>query len=354
MQAPQLEAEPQEGMRPEPAPRPGTVGRHLPGLGLVAAISVAAWILGGWVPVIGGPVFGIVLGMAVQLALRPGERFDAGFRYAGKQVLQLAVILLGTGLSLAQIVHTGAASLPVMLGTMAAALVGAWVFGRLLGVDGDLRAMIGVGTGICGASAVAAVAGVLEAGELDVAYAISTIFLFNVVAVLLYPAIGHAIGFGQHAFGLWAGTAINDTSSVVAAAYTYGRVAGNYAVVVKLTRTTLILPIALALAVQRLRHNRRAADGQRLRIRWRTLVPWFIVLFLVAAVANTLGVFSPAVEHLLGRVALFLIVMALTGIGLSARFGAMKRTGVKPLLLGAALWATVGASSIALQGLMGR
>ncbi len=354
MEALQIDPEPDARAWPQRVAWIASVGRQLPGLGVVAAIAVVAWLLGTWVPVIGGPVFGIVLGMLVQVVFHPGERFDPGFRYAGKQVLQLAVILLGTGLSLAQIAHTGAASLPVMLGTMAAALGGAWLFGRLLGVDGDLRTMIGVGTGICGASAVAAVSGVLEAGELDVAYAISTIFLFNVVAVLLYPTIGHAIGFSQHAFGLWAGTAINDTSSVVAAAYTYGRAAGNYAVIVKLTRTTLILPIALGLAVQRLRRHRTAAGGQRMRIQWRTLVPWFIVLFVVAAVANTLGVFSPGAEHLLGRVALFLIVMALAGIGLSARFGAMKRTGARPLLLGAALWATVGASSIVLQALTSR
>lgn len=291
--------------------------------------------------------------MLIQAIFRPSDRFRPGIALSGKQVLQLAVIILGTGLSLERIVTTGAASLPVMLGTMTAALVGSWLFGKLLKVHGDLRTMIGVGTGICGASAVAAVAGVLDAGELDVAYAISTIFMFNVIAVVLYPSIGLALHMSQHSFGLWAGTAINDVSSVVAASYTYGHAAGNYAVIVKLTRTTLIIPIALFLAgVRMVRTRRQQAEGATVRVNWVKLVPWFIVFFLLAAVANTLGAFSALTQKDLGDVALFLIVMALTGIGLSAQFGAMRKTGVRPLVLGALLWATVGLTSLTLQGVI--
>jgi len=349
--------------RPEtgPAPAPGLL-KYVPGLALVLCISAAAYLLGRVVPVIGGPVFGIVIGMIVGAIRRPAARFKPGITYAGKQVLQIAIVILGTGLSLSQILHTGGASLPVMLGTMAAALLGAWLFGRLLGVSADLRALIGVGTGICGASAIAATSTVVGAGEMDIAYSISTIFLFNVVAVLTYPTIGHLLHFSQSAFGLWAGTAINDTSSVVAAAYTFGHAAGNYAVIVKLTRTTLIIPITLALAaarVFRMRAEARAlraagaADAGAPRIHWGKIIPWFILWFLVAAVLNTVGVFSKGQIHALGAVALFLIVMALSGIGLSADFAQMRRTGVRPLILGAILWATVGLSSILLQHLTG-
>lgn len=353
------------GIAPAPAyartPSAGSagvwVGRHGPGIVLVAGIAAVAFLVGRLVPVIGGPVFGIVLGMAAGAVRRPALTLRPGIAFAGKQVLQWAVVLLGTGLSLAQIVHTGGASLPVMLGTMAACLVGAWGFGRLLGVRGDLRTLIGVGTGICGASAIAATSTVLAAGELDVAYAISTIFLFNVVAVLTYPLIGHLLHFSQSAFGLWAGTAINDTSSVVAAAYTFGRAAGNAAVIVKLTRTTLIIPVTLALAAHRLWRLRGQADRDRAgavpRPRLYTLVPWFVLWFLAAAVLHTLGAFTPRQAHALGVVALFLIVMALTAIGLSADFAQMRRTGARPLVLGALLWATVGLSSILLQHLTG-
>lgn len=336
------------------------VRTQAPGLAWAAGLAVVASLLGARVPVIGGPVFGIVLGMVLAAVRPPAPALRPGLAWAGKQGLQLAVILLGTGLSLGEIVRTGGASLPVMLGTLAAALVGAWLFGRWLGVGGGLRTLIGVGTAICGASAIAATSSVIAAGELDIAYAISTIFLFNVVAVLLYPAIGHLLGLSQHAFGLWAGTAINDTSSVVAAAYTFGAAAGAYAVVVKLTRTTMIVPIALALGAWRLLGERRAAGAAQgtgrsgLGLDWGRLIPWFIVWFLLASVANTLGAFTPLERHLLGQAALFLIVMALAGIGLSARFAEMRRAGLRPLALGALLWATVGGSSLLLQYLTGR
>ncbi len=335
------------------------VGRYLPGVALVLAIALVAFGLGRVVPVIGGPVFGIVLGMIIGAVAPPAASLRPGIAFSSKQVLQIAIIVLGSGLSLSQIVHTGAGSLPVMLGTMAAALVGGWLFGKLLGVSADLRAMIGVGTGICGASAIVATSMVIGAAEMDIAYAISTIFLFNVIAVLLYPALGHLMHFGQHSFGLWAGTAINDTSSVVAAAYTYGRAAGNYAVIVKLTRTTLIIPITLALAgarVLRLRAEARARGGVQaaVSINWRRIIPWFILWFLVASVLNTLHLFTPGQIHVLAQVALFLIVMALSAIGLSANFRQMRQTGPKPLLLGMILWAVVGLSSIALQHLTGQ
>jgi uncharacterized integral membrane protein (TIGR00698 family) len=343
------------GLEVAAAPERGRAGsgarRLVPGLAAVAAIAAFAFLLGRLEPVVGGPVIGIALGMAVGALRRPAAFLRPGIAFAAKQVLQLAVVLLGTGLGLGQIVRTGGASLPVMLGTMAACLLGAWAFGSLLGVGGTLRTLVGVGTGICGASAVAATSTVLGAGELDVAYAISTIFLFNVVAVLLYPPLGHLLHLSQGAFGLWAGTAINDTSSVVAAAYTFGHAAGDAAVVVKLTRTTLIIPITLALAAHRL-WRQHGTDGAP-RVRLLAVVPWFVLWFLLAAVLHTLGAFSPAQAHALGQLALFLIVMALTAIGLSADFGQMRRTGLRPLVLGALLWATVGLSSLALQRLSG-
>src|SRR5690606_6815366 len=120
---------------------------------------------------------------------------------------------------------------------------------RWLGLSGHLKTMIGVGTAICGASAIAAVAPILRPDERDTALAISTIFLFNVVAVLLFPLLGHLLQLSDLGFGLWAGTAINDTSSVVAAGYSYSSAAGDLATIVKLTRATLIIPVCVALAV---------------------------------------------------------------------------------------------------------
>jgi uncharacterized integral membrane protein (TIGR00698 family) len=331
----------------------------VPGLAAATGLAIVATFLGRLEPVIGGPVSGIMLGMLVATFRRGAEVLKPGAAFAGRQVLQASIVVLGTGLSLAQVAHTGLSSLPVMLGTLALCLLATWGAGRMLGLRGGLPTLIGVGTGICGASAIAATTAVIGAAEADVAYAISTIFAFNIVALLLYPAIGHLLGLSQHAFGLWAGTAINDTSSVVAAAYTYGAAAGQASVVIKLTRTLMIIPICLGLACwQARRHRRRAPAGGVATLApavpWRRMFPWFIVYFLAVAAANSLGLIPHGWHHPLSEAAMFLITTALAGIGLSTRFRDMRRAGLRPLALGAVLWATVGISSLLLQLLTGQ
>jgi uncharacterized integral membrane protein (TIGR00698 family) len=361
----------------------------LPGLALSVAIALVATGLGRLAPVVGAPVFGIVLGVVIAAFLRPGAVTDTGAAWAGKRVLQASIVVLGTGLSIGEVLRTGWHSLPVMLGTLAVALLGAWLIGRALGVDGDLRTLIGVGTGICGASAIAATQSVIRASAADVAYSVGTIFTFNVIAVLTFPFIGHALGLGNHAFGLWAGTAINDTSSVVAASYSYSAAAGAYAVVVKLTRTLMIVPITVAIAVVRNRRARpvvtsaqwagaapRTSDDPRLgtgddgdgdggagedrgaapergRVPWRSIVPMFLILFLVAVCVNSLGWIPDAWHPALSWFGTFMITVALAGIGLGTRIGVLRQAGAKPLLLGASLWVLVALTSLGLQALTG-
>jgi uncharacterized integral membrane protein (TIGR00698 family) len=324
----------------------------VPGLALTVVIAVVASGLGHLVPLVGGPVFGVVLGAVLAVLLRPGDVLRQGFAFAGKYVLQGAIVLLGTGLSLAQVVRVGGGSLPVMLGTLVVALTGAAVFGRLLGVHRDARTLIGVGTGICGASAIAAVTSVVTMAEVDVAYAIGTIFAFNVVGVLLFPALGHLLGLSQHAFGLWSGTAINDTSSVVAAAYAYGPVAGDYGVVVKLTRSLMIIPITIALSALSARRA-AAPGGERGPFPWRRVLPLFMVGFVAASALDTVGVIPGAWHAPLATVGTFLITVALAGIGLSTHLGTLRRLGGRPLLLGAVLWLAVGSTSLLLQAATG-
>ena len=220
----------------------------LPGLALAVAVAAVATVVGQHVPLVGSAVPGAVIGAIIALIIKPGARLAAGIKYASTFLLQCSVVLLGTQLSIAEAARVGVASLPVMLGTLAVCLSAAWLYGRLLGIPRDLRTLIGVGTGICGGSAIAVVSPVIEAASTDVAYAISTIFLFNIAAVLVFPLIGHAIGMSQQSVGLFAGTAVNDTSSVVATATTYGAAAANHAIVVKLVRTLMIIPICLGLA----------------------------------------------------------------------------------------------------------
>ncbi|MDX6283972.1 MAG: hypothetical protein QOH03_5043 [Kribbellaceae bacterium] len=348
-------------VEPEPVSKPHFIER-VPGLLVVLALAAAAVPLGRLVPVIGGPVFGIVLGVLAGVlvpALR-GSWSRPGYEFASKTLLQLSIVVLGTGLSLQQVVKVGGESLPVMLGTLTVALGGAWLFGRLLGVRGDTQTLIGVGTAICGASAIAAATAAIGAKRSSVAYALATIFTFNVVAVLAFPPLGHLLGLDAQAFGLWAGTAINDTSSVVAAGYTYSQAAGDQALVVKLTRSLMLIPIVIGLVILKSRRE-AAATGRTSEARpvaagklpWRRMVPLFLVGFVVAAGLRTLGVVPDAWQESLSLVGTFLITSALVAIGLSMRPSELRKAGWRPLALGALLWVSVALSSLGLQLLTG-
>ncbi|MDN5916563.1 MAG: putative sulfate exporter family transporter [Pseudonocardia sp.] len=335
-------------------------GGRAPGLVVALLIAAVATVAGHEVPIVGGPVFGIVLGALVAVVMPPRRVLRPGLEFASKPVLQASIVVLGATLSLQQVARVGGASLPVMLGTLAVALAGAWALGRLLGVRGDAQLLIGIGTGICGASAIAATQAVIKAKESQVAYAIGTIFTFNIAAVLVFPQLGHLLGLDPHAFGLWAGTAINDTSSVVAAGYAYGGDAGPYSVVVKLTRSLMLIPIVMALGLWVAHRTATAkpdaapSGGSAVRgLPWTKIVPLFLVGFVVASALTSVGVIPSSWHPTLTLVGTFLITTALAGIGLSMRLADMRRAGARPLLLGAGLWVLVGASSLGLQALTG-
>ena len=314
---------------------------------LAVSIAVVATIVGKAVPIIGAPVICIVIGVVIAAIRRPSEKYRPGIALSSKLILQISVVVLGSQLSLSEIVKVGFTSLPVMLGSLGVCLLGAFWIGRWLGIVGDLRTLIGVGTSICGASAIAAVTPIIGAASVDVAYAISTIFLFNITAVLTFPLLGHLLGMSQHSFGLFAGTAVNDMSSVVAASTTYGSVAANYAIVVKLTRTLLIIPISLFLAT--LEQRKHAEGASKPKIRIRRLVPWYLIGFVVVAAANSLGWIPLSIHHDLVQISIFLIAVALAAIGLSTDIVGLRRTGPRPLLLGGILWILVSVTSLALQ-----
>ena len=323
---------------------------RLPGLVPPVVLGLAAAGLGALWPVVGGPVIAVVAGAALSpLARRHADTLKPGLAAAQGFLLQLGVVLLGAGLSFGTVADAGLSSLPVMLSTLAVCLVLAWLLGRRLGVPGKLRTLIGVGTGICGASAIAAASPAIRAKSADIAYAISTIFLFNVAAVVVFPPLGHLLGLDQQQFGLFAGTAVNDTSSVVAAATSYGDVAAQHAVVVKLVRTLMIIPITLALAAWAQRGERGGANPRGRLRQAVTLVPWFLVGFLVMVAANSLGGFSAGAQDALRTTATVLITIALAAIGLSTDAAALRRAGARPLLLGFLLWIAVAATSLGVQ-----
>jgi len=315
---------------------------------------VAAW-LGNKYPIIGGPVFGIVLGIIINNTIGKPKWSANGVKFTSKKILQWAIIVLGGSLSLTQVWETGFQSLYVMLFTLSFAFISAYGFGRLLNIPFKLTSLIGVGTAICGGSAIAAVSPIIEAEEMEVAYSISTIFLFNIIAVLIFPPLGHLLGFSDTAFGLWAGTAVNDTSSVVAAGYAFSNQAGSYATIVKLTRTTMIIPISLIFAVvMALKKKKTSQAESTVNYSFKSIFPWFILGFLLASMLNTLGLFKGDTISYISSTGKFLIVMALTAVGLSADFKKMLKTGLKPLFLGLIVWFTVAVVSILVQFITGQ
>lgn len=354
-----------------PLVRPGR--RLLPGLAVAVVIGGVAAGVGRLLPVVGAPVVAIALGALVgHWARAAGWSVAAGSRFASRYVLQSAIVVFGAGLSLTSVLRVGVSSLPVMLGTLAACGVMALVAGRLLRVDGELRLLIGAGTGICGASAIGAVAPVAAASDAAVGYAMSTIFVFNVAAVVVFPIIGHLLALNAHSFGLWAGTAINDTSSVTAAGYAYGRAAGDYAIVVKLCRTLMIIPVVLGVSLLRNRRAAATATGPRLGTAAATgaaaaagaaipgarpaihrLVPPFLLFFLLATLANTVGAVPRGAHAALGFVATLGVAVAMAGVGLDLRLAEMRRAGVRPLLFGGVLSLTVALTGLGLQMLIG-
>lgn len=326
----------------------------IPGVLYALVLAIAAWFAGKLVPVIGGAVFAILFGLVVGQIFRPA-RSAAGLKFTSKKILQYAIILLGFEMQIRNVLAVGSRSLLIMLFTLTAAFVTAFAMYRLLRVPGKQAVLIGVGTCICGGSAIAATAPVIDADDRDVAQSISTIFLFNVVAVFAFPLLGRLLRLSDAGFGLWAGTAINDTSSVVAAASAWSDAAGNntalsLATIVKLTRTLLIIPVTIVLAIYTARSKRASGAGSFSIVR---IFPWFVIGFVVAAIVNSFAPLPPAVPRSLAAGGKFMIVMAMAAIGLSTDIRSLVASGWRPIALGAACWFAVAVASLAVQNLSG-
>lgn len=322
----------------------------VPGMALAVAVALCATVIGRWLPLLGAPIAGIVLGMLIRNIGSVNVVFRPGLQFASKIVLQWSIIGLGFGLSLQQVARTGMDSLAVTTVTIAAAFVSAWFLGKWLRIPSRLTTLIGVGTAICGGSAIAAITPIIKPEEHETAFAISTIFIFNIVAVLSFPALGHWLGMSDIGFGMWAGTAINDTSSVVAAGYSYSSAAGDYATIVKLTRATLIIPICLGLIAIHVWRNKKAGAT---RLGLRRIFPWFIVWFVLASAVRSTGMIPEVLDMPLRIAAEFLIVVALTAIGLSSDLRRMMAAGARPVLLGLGVWMSVVLSSLYVQYVLG-
>ncbi len=314
-----------------------------PGILLSAGIATLAWWLESLLPIhiIGAAVIAMFLGMLVNHFLGGNTVLASGVKFTSKKILKFAIILLGLSLNIRTILEVGKLSLTVMIFTLATCFGGGYFIGRALGLNWKLSNLISAGTGICGGSAIAAVAPTIDADDNDIAYAMSATFLFDMAMIVLFPIMGAAIGMSDEAFGIWAGTAVNDTSSVVATGYAYSEGAGDFATMVKLTRTLAIIPTVIVFAFIQLRLKRKEAlaasgNAEELKANFSIvkIFPWFILGFLAMSVVASLAPIPAAVVSGTKTVSKFLMVCALAAIGLNTSFKSMKKAGIRPMLHG--------------------
>ena len=327
------------------------IKKNLSGILVCFIIAVPAWLLGKAFPVIGGPVIAILTGMLITLIWTDKGKAEAGIKWTSKIILQTAVVLLGFGMNLGVIMKTGKQSLPIIICTISTSLIIAWLLRRIINVPSNTAILVGVGSSICGGSAIAATAPVIDADDTEVAQAISVIFFFNVIAAVLFPVLGHVLGFDTtsgSSFGLFAGTAINDTSSVTAAASTWdsmwnlGNETLNNAVTVKLTRTLAIIPITLVLS---LIHAKSASvNGEKAG---NFSIKRAFITTACMSMGISADVFAPLKE-----LSKFFIIMAMAAIGLNSNVVKLIKSGGKPLLLGASCWIGITIVSLTMQHIM--
>lgn len=338
------------------------INKNGKGIFLCFLIAMPSWLLGRQFPIVGGPVIAIIAGMIVTFFIKERKNLEAGIKFTSKKILQYAVILLGFGLNLRVILETGKQSLPIIIATIATSLTISYVLHKGMKIPEKISMLVGVGSSICGGSAIAATAPVIDADDEEVAQAISVIFFFNLLAAIIFPNFGTLIGFSQssgEAFGIFAGTAINDTSSVTAAAstwdsmYSLGSATLDKAVTVKLTRTLAIIPITLMLAFMRSRKEKGESAGN---VSLKAIFPFFILYFIGASILTTITismgvpiyVFIPIKE-----LSKFFIILAMAGIGLNTNIIKLIKTGGKPIVMGFACWCGITAVSLIMQHILG-
>ena len=339
------------------------VKKNWSGILLCLVIAIPSWFLGKIFPVVGGAVTAIIAGMIVTMFWNNKGKAEAGIKWTSKIILQTAVVLLGFGMNLGVIFQTGKQSLPIIICTITTSLIISWIMRKALKVPANTSILVGVGSSICGGSAIAATAPVIDADDDEIAQSIAVIFFFNVIAAIFFPVLGKAIGFDTihgDAFGIFAGTAINDTSSVTAAASTWdsmwnlGSETLNKAVTVKLTRTLAIIPITLGLSLIMAKKSAKE-DVKTTKFSLKRAFPMFILYFVIAAIITTLCIHmgvSAEVFQPIKELSKFMIIMAMAAIGLNSNVIQLVKTGGKPIVVGASCWCGITIVSLIMQHIM--
>ncbi|MDO5127789.1 MAG: YeiH family protein [Eubacteriales bacterium] len=331
-----------------------TIKKIIPGFLVSLIIALCAWFIAK-IPVgvvntdgsvnsigsyIGASVIALFIGMVINHFVGKNEILAPGLKFTAKKVLKFAIILLGSSMTISTVLKVGGISLEVMFFTLLTCFGGGYFIGRALGLDWKLSNLISAGTGICGGSAIAAIAPVIDAEDTDIAYSISATFLFDMAMIVLFPLMGKWMGLSDQVYGLWAGTAVNDTSSVVAAGYAFSETAGDFATMVKLTRTLSIIPTVIVFALISVHLKKKAAaksgatSDSKAKISILTIFPWFILGFVALAIVNSTGIIPGNISAAAKQASKFLMVAALAAIGLNTSFKDMSRSGIRPMIHG--------------------
>jgi len=341
---------------------------YLPGIGTTLMIALVSFYCGERIPLVGASIFALLFGITLNLLVKKKSVLSPGLKFTGKTILKTAIVLLGAGLSISQIMTVGKYSLYVMVFTLLSAFGFGFLLGKLLKINWKMSTLISAGTGICGGSAIAALSPTIDADESDIAYSIAATFIFDMLMIMLFPLMGKMLGLSDLAYGLWAGTAVNDTSSVVAAGYAFSNAAGEFATIVKLTRTLSIIPIVLLfsfIGTHKREHEMKKTCSAQTETtyhqpkldKWSYLLkiaPWFILLFVAMAIINSLGFIPVQISGFLKVVSKFLMAMALGAIGFNTDLKKVTRAGINPMVLGFLVSAIVVAVSLMVQFSLGQ
>lgn len=330
------------------------IKNYIPGILLTVVFAVLGKFLSGLIPhnLISPSVFGLLLGMAFNPYITVNKSFNTGIKFVSKKVLKFSIILMGFSLNIYQVAKVGKYSLFVMCFTLFTAFFFGHLLGKLFNMNWKLSSLISAGTGICGGSAIASIAPTIEAENSDVAYAISATFIFDIIMVILFPIAGKYFGMSDLGYGLWAGTAVNDTSSVVAAGYAFSEAAGNFAIIVKLTRTLSIVPVVLIFSIINSKTKNNGEGAKKVDI--KSIFPWFILIFLAVVGINSTGIISAEVGSSIAKISKFLMVMSLSAIGLGTNFKEMSKSGFLPMVHGFIISLLVVIVSFSVQYFVGQ
>lgn len=312
-------------------------GMFILGVAICMVVAILSIMLERLIPgeLLGSSIIALFMGTIINSFFHP-EWIKPALKFTSKRILKVAIVLLGASLSVGTIMSVGKMTFFVMIFTFAMCFGGGFFVRKLFGLNWKLSNLISAGTGICGGSAVAAIAPVIDADDKDIAFALSSTFLFDMVMVALYPIMGKALGMSDIAYGIWAGTSVNDTASVVASGYAFSEAAGDFATMVKLTRTIAIIPTVLVFAYIGTRRKQKelqtVSEGKKVNI--LKIVPWFIGGFLALAIVNSVGLIPVEISNMMKSTSKFLMVTALAAIGLGTSIADFKKAGLSPMFYG--------------------